>query len=273
MPTSTSCTTHRHLRREARLLLSLSHPSPRPRLRIPAVRGRTGIDPDLAAEVERQPPTSSRRHDPTAPPTAQRTWTATRPGAPSATAAASQHLCSALRYLHSRGYLHLDIKPSNIIANHGVARLIDLSLAHPPGRCHSGIGTPGYMSPEQVSGGNLGPAVDVWGLGLVLYEAATGIQPFDIPHRCASADSHTSTLSRCELRLTRPAPRIRARRRLPADVAEVIDACLDPGQRPTLDRLAAALATLTAGTATPSDGSTSRNGNGNAAPTTSATRR
>ncbi|MCA1703005.1 MAG: hypothetical protein LC808_06920 [Actinobacteria bacterium] len=80
-----------------------------------------------------------------------------------------------------------------------------------PGRCHSGIGTPDYMCPEQVTGGNLGPAVGVWGLGLVLYEAATGIQPFDISHGSASADSHTSTLSRCELRLARPAPKIRAR--------------------------------------------------------------
>jgi serine/threonine protein kinase len=158
-----------------------------------------------------------------------------------------QHLCSALRYLHSRGHLHLDVKPSNIIADQGVARLIDLSLARPPGRCCAGVGTPGYMSPEQVTGGDLGPPADVWGVGLVLYQAATATQPFDLPDRASSASSNTSTLSRCHTQLARPAPKIRARRRLPADVADVIDACLhrDPDQRPTLERLDAALAALT----------------------------
>ncbi len=158
-----------------------------------------------------------------------------------------QHLCSALRYLHSRGYLHLDVKPSNIIADQGVARLIDLSLARPPGRCPAGVGTPGYMSPEQIAGGDLGTAADVWGIGLVLYQAATGTQPFDIPDRSTSAGSNTSTLARCHTQLIRPAPKIRTRRRLPADVAGILDACLhrDPDQRPTLECLDAALATLT----------------------------
>lgn len=181
-----------------------------------------------------------------------------------------RHLCSALQYLHGRGYLHLDVKPSNIIASHGVARLIDLSLARPPGRCHRGIGTPGYMSPEQIAGGDLGPPADVWGVGLVLYEAATGIQPFDIPGRPTSANSNTSTLSRCEMQLARPAPKVRARRRLSTDVADIIDACLnrDPDQRPTLERLAAALATLTAVPAAPLGDGATRNGKSSTAPET-----
>jgi serine/threonine protein kinase len=149
--------------------------------------------------------------------------------------------------LHSRNHLHLDVKPSNIIASDGVARLIDLSLARRPGRCAPGIGTPGYMSPEQVCGGHLGPPADVWGVGLVLYEAATGLQPFDLPDRSCSASGYTSTMARCQAVLTRPAPKVRARRRLPTDVAEIIDACLrwEPDQRPTLEQLGAALATLT----------------------------
>lgn len=160
-----------------------------------------------------------------------------------------QHMCSALRYLHSCGYLHLDVKPSNIIANDGVGRLIDLSLARVPGRCSAGYGTPGYMSPEQVSGGLLGPPADVWGVGLVLYYAATGSQPFDIPDGDGSACSRTSTLLMCQAQLARPVPKIRARRRLSTGVAEVIDACLhrDPGRRPSLERLDAALGTLTGG--------------------------
>lgn len=160
-----------------------------------------------------------------------------------------QHLCSALRYLHSRGYLHLDVKPSNIIASDGVGRLIDLSLARPPGRCPAGYGTPGYMSPEQADGGLLGPPTDVWGLGLVLYFAATGTQPFDLPDGDGSTGSATSTLSGCQALLARPAPKVRARRRLPIEVAEIIDACLhrDPARRPDLARLDAALGTLTSG--------------------------
>ena len=54
-------------------------------------------------------------------------------------------------------------------------------------------------------------------------------------------------MARCQALLSRPAPRLRGRRRLPIDVAEVIDACLhrDPKRRPTLERLDAALACLT----------------------------
>jgi serine/threonine protein kinase len=102
------------------------------------------------------------------------------------------------------------------------------------------------MSPEQVCGGHLGPPADVWGVGLVLYQAATGLQPFNLPDRSTSASSYTYTMARCQALLCRPAPKMRVRRRLPARVAEVIDACLhrNPDRRPTLERLDAALADL-----------------------------
>lgn len=231
----------RHLAREARLLLSLTHPH--------LVRAY-----DYVVPTDGQPPLlvlenltgatlsylldGGRQHA---------GWE--RPARLGAADLGhlGQHLCSALRYLHSRDHLHLDVKPSNIIASDGVARLIDLSLARRPGRCAAGIGTPGYMSPEQVCGGHLGPPADVWGVGLVLYQAATGLQPFDLPDRSTSVGSSTCTMARCHALLARPAPKIRARRRLPADVAEIIDACLrrKPDQRPTLERLDAALACLT----------------------------
>ncbi|MGH3529261.1 MAG: serine/threonine-protein kinase [Pseudonocardiaceae bacterium] len=223
----------RHLQREARLLLSLTHPH--------LVRAYEYIKPALA-----QPPLLVLENLTGATLGYLLDGGGQRLGAQDL-GHLGRHLCSALRYLHSRGHLHLDVKPSNIIACDGVARLIDLSLARPPGRCSAGLGTPGYMSPEQVTGGDLGPPADVWGIGLVLYQAATGLQPFDIPGSSASGSVNTSTLSLCQLQLARPAPRVRARRRLPADVAEVIDACLhrDPDQRPTLEGLDAALVTLT----------------------------
>jgi serine/threonine protein kinase len=170
-----------------------------------------------------------------------------------------QQVCSALRYLHGRGYLHLDINPGNIIASHGVARLIDLSLARRPGRAQPGMGTPGYLAPEQVHGGQLGPPTDVWGLGLVLYQAATGTQPFDIDDGPSTGRSFT-TLSRCAARLDVRPPKVRARRRLPIQVAAAIDACLalDPAHRPSLEQLADTLATLTQQPGTPTVATSSR---------------
>jgi serine/threonine protein kinase len=235
---ATDASARRHLNREARLLLSLSHPH--------LVRAY-----DYLTRPDGQPPLLVLENLTGATLSYLLDRDSRRPGSGrSAKLSAAdlsylgQQLCSALRYLHSRGYLHLDVKPSNIIASQGVARLIDLSLARPPGRCPAGTGTPGYMAPEQLTGGELGPPADVWGIGLVLYEAATATQPFDIPDVSLSTGS---TMSRCQALQAHPAPKIRARRRLPPDVATVIDACLhrDPDQRPTLEVLDAALTTLT----------------------------
>jgi serine/threonine protein kinase len=135
------------------------------------------------------------------------------------------HLASALRYLHGHGLLHLDVKGSNVVADGGRAKLIDLSLARPPGRYEAGIGTWCYLSPEQARGDRLGPPADVWGLGVVLYEAATGDE---VEGRPASA-----------------------RGRAPDALAAVIDACLAPAaaDRPPLDELMRRLQPLTSPTA------------------------
>lgn len=140
------------------------------------------------------------------------------------------HLCSAVGYLHGRGILHLDVKPSNVIAEGGRAKLIDLSVARRPGRCRPGVGTWCYMAPEQARGGEVGPPADVWGIGGVLFEAATGACAFD-------GDEEYPQLVRGAV------PVARARRGLPGRLAAAIDACLsaDPAARPTLPRLAAAL--------------------------------
>lgn len=158
-----------------------------------------------------------------------------------------QHLCAGLRYMHDQGYLHLDIKPGNIIANEGSARIIDLSLARRPGQHHGGTGTPVAMAPEQIRGGLLGPATDVWGIGLVLYEAATGTQPFDTTETRENGDTSNEDTHPYYRQLDIRAPWVRTQRRLPRPLSDAIDRCLepDPEQRPSLSELTVVLTSVT----------------------------
>lgn len=151
-------------------------------------------------------------------------------------AALGTHLSSALRYVHAQGFLHLDLKPSNIVAERGIAKLLDFSIARPPGTYSKGIGTATYRAPEQVLGDPLTGAADVWGLGVVLYEAATDTNPFDVENGDEEEDAQLS------LR----APAIRSLRRLPPAVGRMIDACLDPlpQHRPSLEDVSALLVPL-----------------------------
>jgi eukaryotic-like serine/threonine-protein kinase len=143
-------------------------------------------------------------------------------------------LCSALGYLHRHRFLHLDLKPSNVVSQAGTAKLLDLSVARRPGRAHRGVGTPGYMSPEQISGAILSEATDVWGLGAVLFEAATGQRRFDARSRSGVPQ------------LSREGAASLQRRKLPRVLGEVIDACLqrEPSARPALRAMADALRPL-----------------------------
>jgi serine/threonine protein kinase len=164
------------------------------------------------------------------------------------------HLASALHYLHRHGVLHLDVKASNVIAEAGRAKLIDLSLARPPGRYRAGIGTWSNLSPEQARGGELGPAADVWGLGTVLYEAATGEPAFDDDESWTDDSGPSGTWNTEDQRaagypqLEGPPPSAAANDRVPPGLAAAIDACLapDPADRPTLEALAAGLRPFTA---------------------------
>lgn len=95
------------------------------------------------------------------------------------------HVAGALQYMAQSGYVHLDVKPDNIVM--GLPpRLIDLSIARTlerAGRTDGPLGTDPYMAPEQCApreqaAAPIGPATDAWGLGATLFHAIGGEKPF-----------------------------------------------------------------------------------------------
>jgi eukaryotic-like serine/threonine-protein kinase len=154
------------------------------------------------------------------------------PLAPAEVAVLGLHLASALQYLHRRRILHLDLKPSNVVAEHGRAVVIDLGLSRPPGRIRPGVGTWCYMAPEQARGGIVGAAADVWAIGVVLFEAATAEPAFDDDE--ASEDLDASGEPAAYPQLERPAPPLP--RSLPEQLRSVIEEALrpEPSRRPRI---------------------------------------
>ena len=94
------------------------------------------------------------------------------------------NICSALGHAHDHDIIHRDIKPSNIIITTSLQScyLVDFGICLRKSdvqRLTNGtpIGTPGYMSPEQERGEDLGPESDIFSLGIVLYECLSGTKP------------------------------------------------------------------------------------------------
>ena len=96
-------------------------------------------------------------------------------------------LAEALATAHERGIVHRDIKPDNVMLERSGDRcrvvITDFGVAHITGletMTASGalVGSPAYMSPEQARGHDVGPGADIWALGILLYEMATGCLPF-----------------------------------------------------------------------------------------------
>ena len=138
-------------------------------------------------------------------------------------------LCSVVGYLHRQGWLHLDLKPTNVIVDCGIVRLFDLSLVRRPGPGKGRYGTAGWLSPEQERGDAFGAPTDAFGVAAVLFAAATRRAP--CPWQRAAEDDGATT-----------PPRVRSLRRLPGPLAEAIDAGLqtDPAARPSVRDIGAA---------------------------------
>jgi hypothetical protein len=99
--------------------------------------------------------------------------------------AALEPLCSALVYAQSRGIVHRDLKPENLmITRGGLLKVTDFGLARGGDqqqkitRTGTALGTPAYMSPEQIHGEQPTPAMDQYAVGVIAYELLTGRVPF-----------------------------------------------------------------------------------------------
>ena len=141
-------------------------------------------------------------------------------------------LAEALRAVHACGLVHRDLKPANVllaadgphVIDFGISRAFDGTQLTAVGMV---VGTPGYMSPEQAEGAQVGPASDVFSLGCVLAFAASGNAPF-------GGGSAASVL----YRVVTGRPDLTS---VPDKLREVISGCLakDPKQRPELAALGA----------------------------------
>jgi len=155
------------------------------------------------------------------------------------------HVAAAIHYMAAEGWVHLDLKPDNIVM--GIPpRVIDLSLARTVERARrldDYIGTNAYMPPEQcVPRDDVGPASDVWGLGATLYHAAAGWLPFSKP---LSRDDSSTPEERFPQLTEPPRPWPVP---VPEALSDAILACLrkDPAERPTAAELALKLQPLVA---------------------------
>jgi serine/threonine protein kinase len=149
-------------------------------------------------------------------------------------------VADALAHVHATGLVHRDVKPGNVLlgrvpklTDFGIARLVDSAKVTTTGLM---VGTAAYLSPEQVAGEPVGPAVDVYALGLLLLEVLTGKREYEGP----PVEAAMARLHR--------APEIPTT--LPPGWADLLRAMTarEPADRPTAAQVAAVLRDLQAGT-------------------------
>jgi eukaryotic-like serine/threonine-protein kinase len=109
----------------------------------------------------------------------------------------ARQICRGLQAAHEQGIIHRDIKPQNVLIDHkGEVKLMDFGIARmaeaPEAMTQAGliVGTPHYMSPEQVQGKPLDPRSDVYSMGVMLYEILVGRRPFESPSLMSVLTAH-----------------------------------------------------------------------------------
>lgn len=149
---------------------------------------------------------------------------------PAQAAGIAVQICDGLEEAHRLGVIHRDLKPANILIDkEGHARIMDFGIARSArsrGITDTGtmVGTPDYMSPEQTEGRDVDARSDLYSMGVMLFEMATGQLPFDGDTALAVALKHKTERP--------PDPRSIAPG-LPADLSRIILKCLekDPSRR------------------------------------------
>ena len=137
-------------------------------------------------------------------------------------------IADGMAAVHARGIVHRDLKPANVMLAGATPKIVDFgiarSLACDALATSTRVGTPAYMAPEQWTAGLVTPAGDVWALGAILFEAATGRLAFD-----------GFANGRCP-QLVEPAPAARCSPVLDRAIAACLDR--DPARRPSMSSLA-----------------------------------
>lgn len=142
--------------------------------------------------------------------------------------ALARDICAGLAAAHDHGVVHRDLKPGNVMVDsRGKALIADFGLAvviDEMRSTHRVAGTPAYMAPEQISGGEITPRTDIYALGLVLYEIFTGKRVFGGASLQEISDQHAASK-------TRPSS---LAHEIDANVERVILRCLEenPAERP-----------------------------------------
>jgi len=139
----------------------------------------------------------------------------------------AEQVCEGLAEAHRLGVVHRDLKPGNImIDKDGNARIMDFGIARSPqGKGMTGegaiVGTPEYMSPEQVEGKEIDPRSDIYALGVILYEMVTGRVPFEGDTPFVVGVKHKNEIPR-DPRDINP--------QVPEDLGRIILRCLEKDQ-------------------------------------------
>ncbi len=137
-------------------------------------------------------------------------------------------IAEGLKHAHDRGIIHRDIKASNImVSDEREVKITDFGLAKPSGstvitREGTTVGTTAYMSPEQLSGQQVGFSTDIWSLGVVLHEITAGILPFRGEYDQALIHS---------ILTESPPPLTGMRSGIPLEFEQVVKRCLEKEKR------------------------------------------
>src|SRR4029453_14114730 len=153
-------------------------------------------------------------------------------------------VAAALAAAHSRGIVHRDVTPANVMLTPAGAKVVDFGIsaligenATPP--AGSLRGTPAYLAPERLEGGQVSPATDVYAVGLLIYRTLIGQLPWEGGTTPAWLRAHQYTEPE-------PLPYVEG---MPSVVAALIERCLEkrPDDRPSSAELAHVLAGISAG--------------------------